>query len=220
LFLNRTEMSNYDAILVPGGGVREGGRLPLWVRRRLDLAIQLIGGASIVTLSAGTTHRPPPLDEAGFPIFESVTAARYLIDAGVPPDRVLVETHSYDTIGNAFFSRVIHIDPRGMRRLLVITSDFHLARTQTVFNWVYRLTPALPYELGFRSVPDDGMDQSVLTERQAKERKSLEELTALAQRLTTLPDFHRWLFTEHDAYNSGRNGLGGRKVAGDALQSY
>jgi uncharacterized SAM-binding protein YcdF (DUF218 family) len=111
-------MPGYDAILVPGGGVREGGLLPSWVRRRLDLAVQVRDASYIVTLSAGTTHRPPPVDTSGYPIFESVAAARYLIAAGVPPDRVLAEAHSYDTIGNAFFSRVVHVDPQGMRNLL------------------------------------------------------------------------------------------------------
>src|ERR1700682_5838027 len=134
-------MQDYDAILIPGGGVREGGLLPSWVLRRLDRAVQLRRDAYIETLSAGTTHRPPPLDEGGFPIFESVAAARYLIGAGIPPEHILTETHSYDTVGNAFFSRVLHVDLRGFRRLLVITSDFHLARTQAAFNWIYGLEP-------------------------------------------------------------------------------
>jgi hypothetical protein len=99
-----TIMPSYDAILVPGGGVRESGLLPSWVRRRLDLAVQIREESYIVTLSAGTTRRPPPLDAGGYPIFESVAAARYLVAAGVPPHRVLAETHSYDTIGNALCS--------------------------------------------------------------------------------------------------------------------
>jgi uncharacterized SAM-binding protein YcdF (DUF218 family) len=214
-------MPSYDAILVPGGGVREGGLLPSWVRRRLDLAVQVREGSYIVTLSAGTTHRPPPLSAGGYPIFESIAAARYLIAAGVPPHRVLAETHSYDTIGNAFFSRVVHVDPLGMRSLLVITSDFHLPRTQFVFNWIYGLKPEeLPYEIDFRGVADPEMDPSVLRERVEKERKSLQVLAPFTQRLTTMKDFHRWLFAEHDAYNATRKGFGDRKDLGEALESY
>jgi hypothetical protein len=66
----------YDAILIPGGGVREGGLLPSWVRCRLDRALELHRGEFVIALSAGTPHRPPPLDDNGFPIFESVAAAR------------------------------------------------------------------------------------------------------------------------------------------------
>ena len=214
-------IERYDAVLVPGGGVRAGGELPRWVQRRLDLAIELSRGAYIVTLSAGTTHRAPPLDENGFPIFESAAGAKYLIGAGVPADRVLIEAHSYDTIGNAFFSRVVHVDPQGFRKLLVITSDFHLPRTQRVFEWVYGLTPQrVPYLLHFRGVPDDDMERSALIERRERERRSMDALTELTQRFTTMKDFHRWLFTEHKAYDSKGEAFGEGAVGGVALQSY
>ena len=44
--------------------------------------------------------------------------------------RTLAETTSFDTIGNAFYSRNDHCSLAGWRRLLVITSEFHLARTR------------------------------------------------------------------------------------------
>lgn len=214
-------MPDYDAILVPGGGVREGGELPAWVRRRLDLAAELFDGRYIITLSAGTVHRPPPLDPRGFPIFESVAGAQYLLRAGVPLDRILTETCSYDTIGNAYFARILHTDPLGLRRLLVITSDYHLPRTELAFTWVYRLTPLIsPCELHFRGVADQDMDPSILKARREREQKSLESLNGLARRLTTIQDFHRWLFTEHTAYNSQAGAFRENSVAGDLLRSY
>jgi len=145
-------MSNYDAILILGGGVHECGKLPLWVEARLQRALDLEQGEPIITLSVGTTHKPPPLDEHGFPIFESVAAASYLADHGIAPERILVEATSYDTIGNAYFSRVIHVDPAGFRRLLIITSAFHMPRTEAVFRWVYGLdAPAGGVRAPFRS---------------------------------------------------------------------
>jgi hypothetical protein len=221
---------DYDAILVPGGGVREGGVLPSWVRCRLDLAIERSHGAYIITLSAGTTHRPPPLDERGFPIFEATAAANYLIDAGVPANQILTETHSSDTIGNAFFSRVLHADPRELRRLLVITSDFHVERTRMAFDWVYGLTPAAGNEIDYEGILDPNMDPDLFRARQTKERKSLAALAPLTQSLTTIKDFHHWLFTEHSAYRSlgpGRSPDPGRsrspgevRTRGEALDSY
>ncbi len=214
-------MSDYDAILVPGGGVREGGTLPARVRHRLDLAAQLRGKSYIVTLSAGSPHRPPPLTARGFPIFESVAAAKYLIQCGVPRDRILTETISYDTIGNAFFSRVVHIDPQRLSSLLVITSNFHLRRVQETFNWIYALTPTpRPYELGFRGVDDSDMDRAVLRARQEKERIRLAMLKPLTQRLTTMNAFHRWLFTEHWAYESLARGFDDGQESGPVLDSY
>src|SRR5258708_3806457 len=35
-------MQDSDAILIPGGGVREGGALPSWVERRLDRSVQFM----------------------------------------------------------------------------------------------------------------------------------------------------------------------------------
>jgi hypothetical protein len=214
-------MRGHDAILVPGGGVREGGVLPSWVERRLDRAIELFQGQFILTLSAGTTHRPPPFDGAGFPIFESIAAAKYLTDRGIPPEKALPETCSYDTIGNAFFSRIIHTDPRGFRKLLVITSDFHLPRAEAVFTWIYNLTPVpFSYELDFESVTDPSMEQDVLRARRERESHSLALLDNLAKQIADLPSLHRWLFTEHQAYRATRGAFRHGTVGALTLQSY
>jgi DUF218 domain len=197
-------MGNFDAILVPGGGVHANGQLPLWSINRLDRAVELADGASIVTLSAGTTHKAPPLDEAGRPIVESVAAARYLEGRGYPHDRILAETASYDTIGNAYFARVIHTDPAGFRNLLVITSAFHMARTEGVFRWIFAATPVVSaYELSFDAVPDIGLSPDALEARYAKERASLASTLAVIPSHPTLPSIHRWLFAEHAAYAIG-----------------
>jgi hypothetical protein len=214
-------MSDLDAILIPGNGVRAGGELPSWVRLHLDRAIQIYNGEYVIVLSAGTTHRPPPVDVRGFPIFESVAAARYLMERGIPSERILTETQSYDTIGNAFFSRVIHVEPRQMRRLLVIASDFHLARVEAVFRWIYGLHPQpVQYELRFEGLSDPGMDEGVLNARIERERKRVSALAGLTQQITTMAELHRWLFTHHDAYNAARRGFGASEVTGPALDSY
>lgn len=214
-------MSSYDAVLVPGGGVRDGEHLPPWVERRLDLAARVAEGAWVIPLSAGTPHRPPPLDAGGFPIFESAAATRYLLRLGVAPERILIETHSYDTIGNAYFSRALHVDPARMRRLLVVTSEFHLPRTQRVFEWIYGLTPRTSaYELEYQGVSDEGMDPAILAARQGKEAEALELVNGLAQRLTTMREFHRWLFTHHKAYHSTREAFTQTTLGDEVLRSY
>jgi hypothetical protein len=190
-----------DAILIPGGGVRAGGDLPPWVANRLDHAIHRRGDAYLIALSAGTPHRPPPLDDGGYPIFEAHAGARYLLERGVPPQRILTETASYDTIGNAYFSLVIHVLPRKFRDLLVVTSAFHMPRTQAVFEWIYGLAGIAA--LQFEPVPDIGMTDAVLQARRAKEAAARSALPELQQRLRTLEDLHQWLFTEHAAYTAG-----------------
>jgi hypothetical protein len=196
-----TQMKDYDAILVPGGGVRQGGELPVWVKRRFDKVLDLHKGETIITLSAGTLLKPPPLDNQGFPVFESVAGAKYLMNHGIPPGKILVETCSYDTIGNAFFARLIHVEPRKFRKLLIITSEFHMPRTETIFKWIFGLNPVLPaYELDFLAVSDEGMEEAALNARKIAEKANLAKLELTKTQFQTLEELHQWLFTKHAAY--------------------
>jgi hypothetical protein len=93
------------AIIVPGGGLQANGTLPLHTKARLDKAIQLFmkhkaRSPVVVTLSAGTTHKPNPIDDDNFPIYESSAAIKYLLSYGISPNLLLEEKLSLDTIGN------------------------------------------------------------------------------------------------------------------------
>ena len=193
-----------DAIIVLGGGVRDGGELPEWALRRLNRARELHSGEFLILLSAGTTYRPPPLDKHGFPIYESVAGARYLAAAGVPPDRILTETHSYDTVGNAFFARVIHTDPMVLRELVVVTSEFHMPRSKAIFDWMFSLEPNPGYHLSYVSVSDEGLDPTAHQLRTAKEARSLQGFREDWQPITTLAQAHHRIFTRHGAYSATR----------------
>ena len=156
-------MALYDAMLIPGGGVKDTGEIPPWVKARLDRALEISDAEYIITLSAGTVHRPPPLDQNGFPIFESIAGGRYLINHGINPKTVLAETCSYDTVGNAYFSRVIHVEPRELRKLLIITSEFHMSRTKAIFQKMYSLDdPDGKYHLTCEAVPNVGVSPNGL----------------------------------------------------------
>jgi hypothetical protein len=182
--------------------VRAAGELPAWIRARFNRALELRRSDEwLMPLSAGTTHRPPPLDEAGFPILEAVAGARYLLRRGVPAARILVEAASYDTIGNAYFARLLHAAPRGFTRLLVVTSEFHIARTEASFRWIFSLPgPGCAERLDFVSTPDLDIPEHVLEARRRKEEHGVRQVAALADRLRTLEAAHAWLFTEHLAY--------------------
>jgi hypothetical protein len=193
-------MGAYDAAIVLGGGVREGGELPQWVLARFETALELCGQAPIVCLSAGTVHRPPPLNQEGYPWLESVAGARYLLSRGVPASRIQVEATSWDTIGNAYFAKLLHVDPAGWRRLLIVTSEFHMARSRAIFEWVFGLEPRR-YDLEFVASPDAGIDPVLLERRRAKEAVGLESFLKTAARIRDLPSLHRWLYSEHEAYS-------------------
>lgn len=209
-------MSSYDAILVPGGGVRESGALSLWVELRLEKALGLADGIPILTLSAGTTHKIPPKEPNGWPLLEAIAMARYLEKRGYPPELLWPEAASYDTIGNAYFARLTHTEPAGLRRLMVVTSLFHMPRTEMIFRWVFSLDPPdRPYTLAFVSTPDNGMCPEVLEARRTKERARIATLGPLIEAHRTLASLHRWLFTGHSAYAIAAAGL--REQARDKL---
>jgi hypothetical protein len=114
---------------------------------------------------------------------------------------------------------MIHTDPREFRKLLVITSAFHLPRTREIFNWIYHLAPlAYKYELCFESVPDIGIEEKALLLRREKEKKRITSLSALKNTIRTLPEFHQWLFTEHKAYAAAPSPAPGE--TGEILSTY
>ena len=142
------------------------------------------------------------MDREGFPVFESRAGAKYLLEAGLDPGRILTEICSYDTIGNAYFARVLFTDPLGLGRIHLITSAFHLPRVQAAFQWIYSLTPIMAEPgLSFEGTPDTGLSPAALKARVARENSSLEKLAEKTKRIETLADFQRWLYSEHAAYS-------------------
>ncbi len=214
-------MAHFDAILIPGGGLTSTGELTPFVKARLDRTIEHSADLYI-PLSAGTPHCPPPLDSLGYPIFEAIPAAQYLHARGIAAERIAVETCSYDTIGNAYFARTVHTDPRGLRRLLIVNSEFHMPRTEAIFRWIFGAegNAGAAYELTFEATPNAGLSQESLAARAVREAASLAEVRRLASELRTLAEIHRWMFTEHAAYAWALHSESYRPANGPLLESY
>ena len=227
-------MKRYDAILIPGGGSQRGASvdtLPEWTLRRLQAGLLAWRAQSppcyIIALSAGTTHRPNyTVVGSGVQVFEATSAALWLVGNGVPPEYVLREYSSYDTIGNAYFARAQHCDVARLGSLLIITSAFHYPRTVAVFEWVFGLPPrnGVEYSLAFESVPDEGIDNEVIAARAAREAQSLVsfQTNIVAKKgIGSMTDLHRWMWTEHQAYATHHRlmvGEGGAAAVDDVLK--
>ncbi len=52
----------------------------------------------------------------------------------VDSNRIFSDTNARDTVGDAFFLRRNLIDPFGIKGLLVVTSDYHVRRTDVIFK--------------------------------------------------------------------------------------
>lgn len=64
---------------------------------------------------------------------ESKVMKTWLIDQGIPPELIIEEDHSMDTVENVIFSTEILIK-NNCRRVLVITSPSHELRAVTLFK--------------------------------------------------------------------------------------
>jgi hypothetical protein len=214
-------MERCQAVLVLGGGLTSQGEPTPWVVPRLNRALEYSGDPLIVVLGAGTPHKPPPLDAAGFPVHECSAMARYLMEQGCPAERIVMEAYSADTIGNAYFARVIHAEPRGWNRLAVITSAFHMRRTEAIFRRVFALPSAHrgsnSFALEFSQVEDEGLDQESIASRVTRERRSLTSWLWRSQQLQSMSELSQWIFSEHECYAANKIP---QRVAGAVAQSY
>lgn len=246
--LAREDSAQTTAVVILGGGVTKEGNVPQHTQLRLDVALrhfrQLGDKALFFPLSGGTPHKPNPLDSRGFPVWESTAAARRLIEMGVPPGQIFEETTSLDTIGNAYFLRAVHMHPAGIRRMVVITNDWHMPRTRAIFDFVFAL-PLSVGVLGGFSVPSalrglvtwlrgGGLvisyasaktgisDPHLLQVRMEKEAAALEQFrTGPALSIRSFQELHLWLFTQHTAYSTSRlTHKPSTDIPADLLKSY
>uniref|UniRef100_A0A7S2QT06 DUF218 domain-containing protein n=1 Tax=Chlamydomonas chlamydogama TaxID=225041 RepID=A0A7S2QT06_9CHLO len=208
--------TDLDAIIMLAGGqTTEGSGLPTWVERRLDACLDLQRvqktNCPIVCLGGGTPHKPPILTPRGYVVHESTACADYLIARGASPSRLLKEVSSYDTVGNAYFALTIHVIPGGWRRLGVITSDFHMPRTRTLFQDMSSLVAQDlfrerdRFSFCFIGVSDEGLfEGEVLAARHAKEAAATAAWRHNFSSMTGLADLHHWLHQTHQCYAVSR----------------
>ena len=116
-----------DFIIILGCGIRKDGTPSPLLRGRIDRALsfaerqkELTGKEPVFVTSGG---RGP--DE---PISESAAMKRYLLEKGVPEERIIEEDRSTDTFENMKFSKekIWAIDPGG--KVAFATTNYHVFR--------------------------------------------------------------------------------------------
>ena len=222
-----------ETLVVLAGGVGEDGLPHETVLRRLQRAAQLYKahkaatgrGLSIVCNGGGTTHKPKWVDGSGYSVPEAALMGRQLVQMGVSAEDIYAEGYSDDTIGNAFFARVMHIDVRpDWSRLRIITSEFQMKRTQAIYDWVFKGLQPLPAqgrEVTYDAVDDVGaMPAHALRRRRDKEEASLRAfVSGDLVKLTRLSQLHDFLFRRHSGYTS-RGYLSKQRLSGALATSY
>ena len=126
---------------------------------RLELACELLKThPEVVLLVSGYGPNQPPISEAQA---MSIEVQRNGIDQG----RILLEERSVDTLQNAYYSRII-VDRKSFSRLAVVTSEFHMKRTQGIFDWVF----GNDYAIEYHAAVNAGVNPEDLRKRQALEK--------------------------------------------------
>ncbi|OZM73942.1 hypothetical protein CFN78_06530 [Amycolatopsis antarctica] len=116
-----------DAIVVLGSGLVGGSRVPPLLASRLDRAARLHGaenGAGRDPLVITSGGQGPGED-----VPEAVAMAGYLVQRGVPEERIAREDRSTTTQENLLFSKALLDDLGVDSRMVVVTNNFHVLRT-------------------------------------------------------------------------------------------
>ncbi len=122
----------YDAETVPPrdvgmvlGAKADGGRPSAFLAARLDLALELFAGGRIkAVLVSG--------DGLARANHETDVMRDYLVERGVPADKIVADPAGFDTYDSCVRARDVY----GVRELTVITQDYHLGRAITVCSMV------------------------------------------------------------------------------------
>lgn len=156
----------YDRVLSLGFLVTPSGMLTPTLRSRVDHAIQHYrqGRTQTLVMSGGQLDSEP------------CTAASamkaYAINNGIPESDVLEQGDALDTVGEAICSRLLLPPLPTGGHLLIVTSDFHAARAEHIFRFVY----GTDFDLSVESVPNGPNSE---TAGAAKEAASLERFDRL-----------------------------------------
>ena len=123
---------NFECAIVLGFGLDAKGKLPKIFLSRLNKAIELYRRNLFrkIIVAGGLTNKRLSLTEAE-------AMKRYLIRKGLPSADILKEESSSDTIGNAFFVKKKILQKKKWKRIIIITSDFHVERAKIIFRKVY-----------------------------------------------------------------------------------
>ena len=109
-----------DAIVVLGAQVKPDGTLSEMLRRRLVLTRDEYFENPRLIIACGAQGDNEPMAEGD-------AMREWLISRGVPAERVLAETASFNTRENLLHAKAM-MEERGLRRALVVTSDYHVGR--------------------------------------------------------------------------------------------
>lgn len=158
---------------------------------RAELAIDLFKNDNFrFLITTGWAYRPDcdtPISEA----FKDYILKNSIIKS----DQIISSPYSRDTVGDAFFSLQL-VNLYKIRKLVVVTSDYHLTRTRKIFKSFFKAAAKVEV-IGIKT--DARKNQEVLDH----ELKSLNvfESTFSAVNFENIREIYECISTQHPFYN-------------------
>ena len=125
---------SFDTVIIHGCALIRGDQISRILGRRLDLALKLFrrsGEKALLVVSGGRGD-----DET---VSEAAAMRGYLLERGVPKEKILLEDQSHSTRENLRFTDQLLLERGGGGRVALVTSGYH------VFRCVW-----IAHELSFR----------------------------------------------------------------------
>jgi vancomycin permeability regulator SanA len=116
------ELRPVDVAVVPGNRVDPDGQPSPWLKTRLDRTVELYrqGLFANVIVSGG-------LGSEGFD--EAAVMMDYLVSAGIPKSRILIDSGGADTYATAVNAAAL-MDAHGWKSAMVVSQYYHVPRTR------------------------------------------------------------------------------------------
>ena len=124
-----------DALIVLGAGLTKKWTLPKEAKERCNKAIGEFHkhNPKYIIVSGKYSYKLKKKPHKT----EAKLMKEFLESKGIPSNKILTEKHSKDTFGNAYFTRQYIIDPKRIKNIAIITSDYHIPKAAFLFRKIY-----------------------------------------------------------------------------------
>jgi len=122
----------YSVIVVLANLMDRYGNLNKESSMRMDLAIsEYYKRTAPLIVTSGWDYRK----DSYIKIADAMK--NYAIEKSIAAEDIITELHSRDTVGDAIFTKKNLALKNNWKKLLVITSDYHVQRTKEIFSFIY-----------------------------------------------------------------------------------
>ena len=147
----------FDCIIVLANEMDRFGKLNKESLNRLNYtAQQFFNKRSNTIISCGWDYR----NDSDLVIAE--VFRDWFLSAGIPKKQIITEINSRDTVGDAIFSKINIVTKRNWKKILVVTSYYHVKRTKIIFDFIYGSNYSIKVEAS------DKITSSILLDKEKK----------------------------------------------------